>query len=387
MNARKILVAHKYCGFIGGIERYIFDTVLLLKKNGFTVWGIFEEELTQSSKEFKSLFDRVFFSGEVNIYNKIMDFKQEGFEHVFIHKLLNTDFFIQLQQEFTTTLFVHDHDYYCMKGHKYFSFSRKNCHRPFNTCICSVCDIPFYRDGKGKIKFRSSKPFLKRKLLSISRKCNNFIVLSDHMRDNLILNKYPLEKIIKIYPVIKLKRDFSEKGNSREILFVGQLIRGKGVDLLLKAVTHIKGDFKLNIVGKGNDEGLINHLISEYNLEDKVKMVGFTLDTGKWYNKAAVIAVPSRWQEPFGLIGGEAYSYFKPVVAFNAGGISEWLKDGKTGFLVDENDVAGFAEKIEFLLNSPKEAEKMGKAGNSLMKKVFNEKIYVDEILKITGEN
>ena len=101
------------------------------------------------------------------------------------------------------------------------------------------------------------------------------------------------------------------------------------------------------------------------------------MDTGRWYNSAAVVVVPSRWQEPFGLIGGEAYSYFKPVIAFDVGGISEWLKDKETGFLVKEGDVVAFAEKIEFLLNNPKEAEKMGYAGNSLMKQKFNDDIYV----------
>ena len=129
---------------------------------------------------------------------------------------------------------------------------------------------------RGKLNLNLQNSLLKRKLLNVSRRCDRFVVLSEHMKNNLVLNKYPLDKIIKVYPVIKLKSDdVPRKDSSSEILFIGQIIRGKGVDLLLKALTYLKSDFKLNIVGKGNDEGFINSLISEYNLQDKVNMGWF----------------------------------------------------------------------------------------------------------------
>ena len=71
MNNRKILLVHEYCGFIGGIERYIFDTVLLLKKKGFVVWGLFEKELEQNSAKFKSPFDKTLFSSCENLTTEI----------------------------------------------------------------------------------------------------------------------------------------------------------------------------------------------------------------------------------------------------------------------------------------------------------------------------
>ena len=387
MNKKKIIIAHKYCGFIGGIEKYIYESVLLLKQRGFLVWGIFEEEIAQNSSEFKKPFDKIIFSGEYNTIDVIDKIKQDNFINVFIHKLTKIDLFKALQKNFRTTLFVHDHDYYCMKGHKYYTFSRKNCTKAFSLCACACCDLPIHRNANGKIQYRSKNHFLKYKLFKTSRKCDSFVVLSEHMKKNLIMNKFPFKKIKKIYPVIKLKEDKKVTGNSLEFLYIGQLIRGKGVDLLLKAISHLKCDFKLNIVGKGNDETLINSLISEYGLQDKVNMVGFTLDTGKWYKSASFIVVPSRWQEPFGLIGGEAYSYFKPVIAFDVGGIEEWLKDGINGFLIKENSVEKFADKIKFFLDNPKKAENMGEAGNKLIKNSYNEKIYYEKMLELTGDN
>ena len=387
MDKKQIIIAHKYCGFIGGIEKYIYESVLLLKRKGFVIWGIFEEEIPQNSNEFKEHFDKIIFTNEHTTNDLVEEIKKNNFTDVFIHKLTKIDLFKVLQKKFRTTLFVHDHDYYCMKGHKYYTFSRKNCTKAFNLCACACCDLPIYRNENGKMRYRSKNYLLKYKLFKISRKCDKFVVLSEHMKNNLIMNKYPSEKIKKIYPVIKLKEDKKVIGNPLEFLYIGQLIRGKGVDLLLKAISHLKCDFKLNIVGKGNDETFINTLVSEYALQDKVNMVGFTLDTGKWYKSASFIVVPSRWQEPFGLIGGEAYSYFKPVIAFDAGGIKEWLEDGVNGFLIGENDVEKFAEKIKYFLDNPKEVKAMGEAGNKLIKNSYNEDVYYEKMLELTGDN
>ncbi|MCP4177245.1 MAG: glycosyltransferase family 4 protein [bacterium] len=380
-----ILISHKYSTFYGGIERYIFDTVSLMKDKNYTVYGLFEDDFNECSKQFITPFDKVFSLKDNDIYTILSELKNKVV-NVFIHKLYDIKLFRFLQDNFITTLFVHDHDYYCMRGHKYYSFNRKNCYRAFNTCFCTICARPLYRDVNGKVRFKSAKPFFRKKLLDVSRKCDMFVVLSEHMRNNLILNKYPESKIKKIYPIINISENLNIKGNDNEILFIGQLIRGKGVDLLLDSLKKMNLDFKLNIVGKGNDESFIKNLIHEYKLEDKVNMVGFTLETDKWYDSASLVAVPSRWQEPFGLIGGEAYSHFKPVVAFDVGGISEWLKDGVNGFLVNEYDTKTFAEKIEFLLTHKNKSEKMGIAGNSFMKENFTADKFISEIKHLIGD-
>ncbi len=61
----------------------------------------------------------------------------------------------------------------------------------------------------------------------------------------------------------------------------------------------------------------------------------------------------------------------KPVVAFDVGGISDWLKDGKNGYLVPVKNTTLLAEKITELLKNPQTAANMGAEGHSICDEQF----------------
>lgn len=81
------------------------------------------------------------------------------------------------------------------------------------------------------------------------------------------------------------------------------------------------------------------------------------------YATASVVAVPSVWEEPFGLTALEAMASGRPVVASATGGLQETVLHGETGLLVPPGDVSALAEAIRSLLAHPDKARHMGARG------------------------
>jgi glycosyltransferase involved in cell wall biosynthesis len=372
---RKVLFVNTKSSVWGGVERYIETIVPVLKKQGYSISGLFEEK-PDYDDGFISNFERSFFYDE-NIESTLKMLREDGVSVVFVHKIASEDLLKRLQSMFKTVFFIHDHDYYCFRRHKYFPVVRKNCICPNNFIYCSMCS-GMVNKVFGKI--RPINIFQKQKMFNLVKKADHFIVLSDHMKNNLTINKFQESKITKIYPIKTVSETKNENNQqSLNILYAGQIIRGKGFDLLLEAVSKIHMPFHLDVIGKGDDEKNINNLVEKYGLKDKITFHGWVNNAADYFRNASVVVFPSRWQEPFGLVGIEAFSHKRPVVAFNVGGVSEWLKDGANGYLIEPFDTSEMAEKIEELLKSPEKAQKMGEAGAALLIKEFSPEKFAKE--------
>jgi glycosyltransferase involved in cell wall biosynthesis len=82
-------------------------------------------------------------------------------------------------------------------------------------------------------------------------------------------------------------------------------------------------------------------------------------------------------------VGIEAMAHEKPVIAFDVGGISDWLKDGVNGFLVRPGDHQELAEKIKFLLDKPDIAKEMGKNGREMVSEVFAPGLHLERLVSV----
>jgi glycosyltransferase involved in cell wall biosynthesis len=68
-----------------------------------------------------------------------------------------------------------------------------------------------------------------------------------------------------------------------------------------------------------------------------------------FYCRARMVVMPSMIPESFGLVGIEAMACGRPVIAFDSGGISDWLMDGETGLLVERGNIEKLADSIELM--------------------------------------
>jgi len=368
---KKVLYVSEKAGFFGGVERYIYDSAKALKDAGWAVSMMFAEEALDL-ENFLTLFDNNYGMNEVE---RII--AEEDFDLVVIFKVTDAQLVSKLRLSFNTSVCVSDHDYYCARHHKYFPLGRINCVLPSNLFYCSICTM-----GCGKmLKFSA--------LLNEIRKCRSFMVLSEFMRNNLFINGFPKKSIYKIYPVRELpdkqdrKKAFSDPP---VIMFAGQLIRGKGVDLLLRSLALLNIKYHALIVGDGNDMDFLKNLASKLGIADKVEFTGWQNDISKFWDKADIAVFPSRWQEPFGLTGIEAFAHKVPVVAFDFGGVSEWLYHGQNGLIVPPKDIVTFCAELEYLLTSHEISENMGGLGYKFVSKNFKPKTFVSAMDALVKE-
>ena len=367
-KCRRVLYVSGKAGFFGGVERYIYDTAEILTEAGWKISMMFDEKALEADK-FLKVFDKQFEYTDIEAL--IAD---EDFDLVVIFKVDNSSLVAKLRLAFNTCVCVSDHDYYCLRRHKYFPIGRINCSLPSNLLYCYICAL-----GRGK-------PFKYASLLNEIRKCDGFIVLSDFMRDNLIMNNFNSDDVHKVYPVCKMPGKLKRRqgfASPPRIMYAGQLIRGKGVDLLLRAAAGIKRSCKFIIVGEGNDRQYLEKLAEQLGISDRVEFTGWRSDMLRFWNRADIAIFPSRWQEPFGLTGIEAMAHKVPVVGFGVGGVGEWLHNEENGLEVPPKDINALRDELEYLLSDPEKAVEMGENGYKFVAKNFTAAKFVSAMNKV----
>lgn len=216
-----------------------------------------------------------------------------------------------------------------------------------------------------------------RSSLTATSSLHHVVVASRFMKQVLVLNRVP-EEFIAVLPYFCSWKEqgLREPLKPRGLLFVGRLVRGKGVLGLVDMVTRMDPEVTLDIVGEGPARQEVEARVAAAGLEDRVAVHGW-LDgeaLRQRFQINAVVVVPSLWPEPFGIVGIEAGAMSRPVVGFDVGGIGDWLVDGATGFLVRPRDFEHMRNRIESLLEHPDEARRMGLAGERLVRERYSEK-------------
>jgi glycosyltransferase involved in cell wall biosynthesis len=203
-------------------------------------------------------------------------------------------------------------------------------------------------------------------------------VASEYIRRLSISNGVAPERV-SVIPYYTSCPEHVTPADSRTILFVGRITPEKGLDLLLDALTRVPGDWRLSLVGDGIGMAQTRRRVSDMGLDARVTFHGWLTGDAlaQAYRDAAVVVVPSRWPEPFGIVGIEAMAHGRPVVAFGVGGIPEWLADGVGGFLVPPADVVIMAERIAAVLANPAEAGVMALRGRARVQRDFSEEAHL----------
>ena len=117
-------------------------------------------------------------------------------------------------------------------------------------------------------------------------------------------------------------------------------------------------------------------------LGDRVAFKGFVSqeELKGYYRDCSVVALSSVWPEPIATIGLEVMRYALPVVAFDAGGIKDWLGDGENGFLVPWMDRRQFAARLKQCLTDKSLARRLGDNGLRLVTQRYDFDQYIADL-------
>lgn len=375
----KILWINEKADFVGGCESYVANTAALLANEGvenillYSVEGWTEPSFV---KNFEQSFPLV---------EPLRQIKEIEPDIIYVHRLTDKKFMREiLQSDIPVVIFYHDHQLFCLREHKYKTISHKTCTKPIGArcypCLGFVNKI----DKFPKLKFRTH--FALSLQQRWHKKAQAFVVASQYMKEHLIAHGYDPSKIIiaPLYSVAYLDKSpqFPQNG---KLLFVGQILRGKGIEVLLKAMIRLPVEISCTFCGGGHQLHKFNKMAKNLGLADRVNFVGRveSVKLEKLYAEAEMVIVPSITPETFGLVGLEAMSFAKPVVAANVGGISMWLQHNENGLLFSSGNSEELAQAIIKLHKEPELRENMGKKGQKILQEKFRPQQHLQKIIQL----
>jgi glycosyltransferase involved in cell wall biosynthesis len=197
-----------------------------------------------------------------------------------------------------------------------------------------------------------------------------------HLANNGIQNRM----VVPYFPTMSPKVGGGHDAR-RRVVFAGRVIRAKGVLVLIRAAREVDADFI--VCGNGQDLPAMQRVATRSGLQQQVTFTGWLApgDLAQQLADASIIAVPSVWPEPFGLVGIEGFEAGRPAVASATGGIGDWLTHDVSGLLVRPGDPRALAGALNELLADPDRQRAMGAAGRAHVAANFSKESHLSALL------
>jgi glycosyltransferase involved in cell wall biosynthesis len=384
----KILQINKFYYLRGGSERYVFSVSKLLEERGHTVipFSMYDKEnkISKYNKYFIDYIDLHKFSiknivkffynyDAIRRLKKLIKKEKPDIAHLhnIAHQLTPAIINLLKKNNIKIVQTLHDYKMICPNAKLY--NKNGNCEKclggKYYNCFLNSC----LHDSRAKSFLAMLEAYFYKKINKAYDKVDLFIAPSQFMKDVNVKFGIPEKKIEVLYNF--LSNEWLNKAvetdcatslhgeRDKYILYFGRLSREKGIDTVLEAFSQMEyKKIKFLIAGSGPAEKEIRDKISELDLFDQVKLLGF--QSGQKLDsliiKATAIIMPSLWPEnmPYSLL--ESLAMGKIVIASQVGGMTELIVNKSNGYLYQAEDSIELVEKINKLADlSQDELQKM----------------------------
>ncbi|OED30881.1 glycosyltransferase family 4 protein [Methanosphaera sp. WGK6] len=171
--------------------------------------------------------------------------------------------------------------------------------------------------------------------------------------------------IHKFKPIKENEKKLNKQYHNPLVIFIGNLVKQKGLIYLLEAKKIAKTKYDLLIYGEGPEKKLLEKYIQENKLENTYLM-GKTTTPEKIIPESDVMVLPSI-SEGASIVALESMSCGKPLVITNSGNISSIITNNETGIIVPIKNPSKLSEEIDKLIKNKEKRENIGKNARKLI--------------------
>ena len=362
----RILIAHDAAAGAGGVESYLAALMPALETRGHDVAFLCTPSRAQEGPTRLDRTTRVFSVDDSGLAPVIDSVRAWRPDVCFSHNMRPLEVEEQLVSVCPVVKMMHGYFGTCVSGQKAHTFPKvQPCSREFGL-PCLGLYLP-RRCGQLRPALMLGQFGWASRQQRLFPRYAHVVVASHHMSREYARHGVSAERITTapLFPTTGSPEAVRIPPVDPTVLFLGRMTAIKGGDILVRAAAHasrlLRKPLRLVYAGNGPAESSWRELAMQ--LEVHATFHGWVAGDARTalLRGASLIALPSLWPEPFGLVGLEAAVHGVPAVAFDVGGIGDWLRDDVNGRLVGEvGSWRGLGAAIAQVLSGPLDLARLG---------------------------
>ena len=254
----------------------------------------------------------------------------------------------------------------------------------------------FFKKGVWRRFIPSTRKDVKNRIVQYKNNSMYVLCASAYLPYDLKLLGFPVEKCFKwgYFPTANeydTEQLLSKKtGDQIKLLWVGRMLGWKHPDDVIRMAEKLKKtgvDFELSLIGDGVLKESLETMVNNKGLSDCIRLLGSktTEEVRRYMEKASIFLFTSDRNEGWGAVLNEAMNSGCAVVASHAiGSVPYLLKHNKNGLIYRSGDVDGLYENVKYLMDTPGEQERLGKAAYETITGLWNAEVAAERLINLS---